>query len=98
MECHGFSPQTVIPQKANQYQAGTLRSSTGRAAGTGSLRGRTQQARPTPILASSISGRPDAPERWKHCLRLNFGHPRDARFEPAVRAIGELAAAALRAA
>ena len=39
-----------------------------------------------------------ATRAFSHCLRLNFGHPRDARFEPAVRAIGELAAAALRAA
>jgi DNA-binding transcriptional MocR family regulator len=33
--------------------------------------------------------------RFGNCLRLNYGHPRDARFEPAVRAIGELAAAAV---
>jgi DNA-binding transcriptional MocR family regulator len=29
--------------------------------------------------------------QFSNCLRLNFGHPRDARFEPAMRAIGELA-------
>jgi DNA-binding transcriptional MocR family regulator len=30
--------------------------------------------------------------KFGNCLRLNFGHPRDARFEPALRTIGELAA------
>jgi DNA-binding transcriptional MocR family regulator len=34
-----------------------------------------------------------ATRAFSNCLRLNFGHPRDTRFEPAVRAIGELAAA-----
>ena len=29
--------------------------------------------------------------QFANCLRLNYGHPRDARFEPAMRAIGELA-------
>jgi len=33
--------------------------------------------------------------RFTSSLRLNYGHPRDARFEPALRVIGELAAAAL---
>ncbi|MEO6186241.1 MAG: PLP-dependent aminotransferase family protein [Steroidobacteraceae bacterium] len=32
-----------------------------------------------------------ATRKFGNCLRLNFGHPRDARFEPALRAIGELA-------
>jgi DNA-binding transcriptional MocR family regulator len=36
-----------------------------------------------------------ATRQFGNCLRLNYGHPRDARFEPAMRAIGELAAAAL---
>jgi hypothetical protein len=31
-------------------------------------------------------------------MRLNYGHPRDPRFEPAMRAVGELAQAALRTA
>ncbi len=34
--------------------------------------------------------------RFRNCLRLNYGHPRDARFEPAMRVIGELAAKSLR--
>jgi DNA-binding transcriptional MocR family regulator len=34
--------------------------------------------------------------QFGNCLRVNFGHPRDARFEPAMRTIGELAKAALR--
>jgi DNA-binding transcriptional MocR family regulator len=33
--------------------------------------------------------------QFGNCLRVNFGHPRDARFEPAMRTIGELAKAAL---
>ncbi|MET0281193.1 MAG: PLP-dependent aminotransferase family protein [Steroidobacteraceae bacterium] len=37
-----------------------------------------------------------ATRRFGNCLRVNFGHPRDARFEPALRTIGELASAALR--
>jgi DNA-binding transcriptional MocR family regulator len=37
-----------------------------------------------------------ATRAFGNCLRLNFGHPRDARFEPALKVIGELAAAALR--
>jgi DNA-binding transcriptional MocR family regulator len=37
-----------------------------------------------------------ATRKFGNCLRLNFGHPRDARFEPAMRMIGELAAAALK--
>lgn len=37
-----------------------------------------------------------ATRRFGHCLRINFGHPRDTRFEPAMRTIGELALAALR--
>lgn len=32
---------------------------------------------------------------FRNCMRLNYGHPRDPRFEPAMRAIGELAAASL---
>ena len=35
-----------------------------------------------------------ATRQFRNCLRLNFGHPRDARFEPAVRLVGTLAAAA----
>lgn len=38
-----------------------------------------------------------ATRRFGHCMRLNFGHPRDARFEPAVRQIGEMAARQLQA-
>lgn len=34
-----------------------------------------------------------AAPRFGHCLRLNFGHPRDPRFEPALRAIADLVAA-----
>jgi DNA-binding transcriptional MocR family regulator len=37
-----------------------------------------------------------ATRAFANCLRLNYGHPRDARFEPAMRTIGELAAASLR--
>jgi DNA-binding transcriptional MocR family regulator len=37
-----------------------------------------------------------ATRKFANCLRLNYGHPRDARFEPAVRTIGELAARAAR--
>lgn len=37
-----------------------------------------------------------ATRQFGNCLRLNYGHPRDARFEPALRVIGELAAAASR--
>lgn len=37
-----------------------------------------------------------ATRKFGNCMRLNFGHPRDPRFEPAIRTIGELAAAALR--
>jgi DNA-binding transcriptional MocR family regulator len=29
--------------------------------------------------------------QFTNCLRLNYGHPRDARFEPAIRTIGALA-------
>lgn len=32
-----------------------------------------------------------AAPRFGNCLRLNFGHPRDARFEPAIRTLGTLA-------
>jgi DNA-binding transcriptional MocR family regulator len=32
-----------------------------------------------------------ATRKFGNCLRLNYGHPRDARFEPALRMIGELA-------
>jgi DNA-binding transcriptional MocR family regulator len=32
-----------------------------------------------------------AAPRFGNCLRLNFGHPRDARFEPAIRTLGSLA-------
>lgn len=39
-----------------------------------------------------------ATQQFSNCLRLNFGHPRDPRFEPALREIGALAARALRAA
>jgi DNA-binding transcriptional MocR family regulator len=38
-----------------------------------------------------------ATRKFGNCLRLNYGHPRDARFEPALRVIGELAAKALQA-
>jgi DNA-binding transcriptional MocR family regulator len=38
-----------------------------------------------------------ATHRFGNCLRLNYGHPRDARFEPAMRVIGELAAKGLAA-
>jgi DNA-binding transcriptional MocR family regulator len=34
--------------------------------------------------------------RFANCLRLNFGHPRDPRFEPALREIGTMAAGMLR--
>ncbi len=48
-------------------------------------------------LAQGISTAPgrlfSATPRFGHCLRLNFGHPRDARFEPAMRAVGALASA-----
>lgn len=37
-----------------------------------------------------------ATQQFSDCLRLNFGHPRDPRFEPALREIGSLAARALR--
>jgi DNA-binding transcriptional MocR family regulator len=30
---------------------------------------------------------------FRNCIRMNFGHPRDSRFEPAVRILGELARA-----
>lgn len=33
---------------------------------------------------------------FSHCLRINYGHPRDPRFEPALRTLGELAAAQSR--
>lgn len=36
-----------------------------------------------------------ATHQFANCLRMNFGHPRDARFEPAVRVVGELARAQL---
>lgn len=32
-----------------------------------------------------------ADRRFAHCLRLNYGHPGDARFEAALRTLGELA-------
>jgi DNA-binding transcriptional MocR family regulator len=38
-----------------------------------------------------------ATQRFGNCLRLNYWHPRDARFEPAMRVIGELAAKGLAA-
>jgi DNA-binding transcriptional MocR family regulator len=34
-----------------------------------------------------------AAPRFGHCLRLNFGHPRDPRFEPALRTLADLVAA-----
>src|SRR5690606_490370 len=37
-----------------------------------------------------------ATQQFGNCVRLNFGHPRDPRFEPALREIGALAAQALR--
>lgn len=37
-----------------------------------------------------------ASRQFGNCLRLNYGHPRDARFEPAMRIIGELASAAVK--
>jgi len=30
-------------------------------------------------------------ERFRHCVRINFGHPGDARFEAAMRTVGRLA-------
>ncbi|RYF72912.1 MAG: PLP-dependent aminotransferase family protein, partial [Comamonadaceae bacterium] len=48
-------------------------------------------------LAESISMAPgvlfSADARFTHHLRLNVGHPGDARFEPALRRVGELAQA-----
>lgn len=35
-----------------------------------------------------------ATRQFGNCLRLNYGHPRDARFDPAMRMVGELAAKA----
>ena len=32
-----------------------------------------------------------ADRRFAHCLRLNYGHPGDARFEAALKTLGELA-------
>jgi DNA-binding transcriptional MocR family regulator len=50
-------------------------------------------------LDSGISTAPGriftAAPRFANCMRLNFGHPRDARFEPALRAIGALASGLL---
>jgi DNA-binding transcriptional MocR family regulator len=37
-----------------------------------------------------------ATRQFANCLRINYGHPRDPRFEPALRTIGELAAAQIR--
>jgi DNA-binding transcriptional MocR family regulator len=34
--------------------------------------------------------------QFANCLRLNFGHPRDPRFEPALRGLGAMAARMLR--
>jgi len=34
-----------------------------------------------------------AAPHFGHCLRLNFGHPRDPRFEPALRTVADLVAA-----
>jgi len=46
-------------------------------------------------LARRISIAPghlfSADRRFAHCLRLNCGHPADARFEAALKAVGELA-------
>ncbi len=33
-----------------------------------------------------------ATRQFANCMRLNFGHPRDTRFEPALRVVGQLAA------
>lgn len=32
-----------------------------------------------------------ADRRFSHCLRLNYGHPGDARFEEALKTVGQLA-------
>ncbi|MET0291883.1 MAG: PLP-dependent aminotransferase family protein [Steroidobacteraceae bacterium] len=49
----------------------------------------------TLALEQGISTAPgrlfSAEPRFAHCMRLNFGHPRDARFEPALRTVGALA-------
>ncbi len=37
-----------------------------------------------------------ATQQFGNCLRLNFGHPRDPMFEPAVREVGAMAARQLR--
>jgi DNA-binding transcriptional MocR family regulator len=39
-----------------------------------------------------------ATRAFRNCLRLNYGHPRDTRFEPAMRIIGELAARTMQTA
>jgi DNA-binding transcriptional MocR family regulator len=47
-------------------------------------------------LARGISLAPgrmfSAAPRYANCVRLNFGHPRDPRFEPALRTLADLAA------
>ena len=46
-------------------------------------------------LAQRISVAPghlfSADRRFSHCLRLNYGHPGDARFEAALKTVGQLA-------
>ena len=46
-------------------------------------------------LAQRISVAPghlfSADRRFSHCLRLNYGHPGDARFEEALKTVGQLA-------
>lgn len=50
-------------------------------------------------MALGISTAPgvlfSADRRFVHHLRLNVGHPGDPRIDPAVRRLGELAAAAM---
>ena len=46
-------------------------------------------------LSQSISIAPghlfSADQRFSHCVRLNYGHPGDSRFEEALKTVGELA-------